>query len=203
MVSIVKIMMTSSNGSIFRITGPLCGESSGHQWIPLTKASDAELLCFLWSAPEQTVEQTIETPVIWDGITLIMTSLSDCGENWRPCYNGTAMYNGTHRTFWHQPKKLHNRSQHFDINNTCKNERNIVMQIKTLNWTKILKLILWLRTWNFSFQITPKVLSLQLRITSISMSIYLISFCIPWLSIQISNPFYQQKNNIISYILYA
>ena len=45
-------MMTSSNGNIFRITGPLCGEFTGHRWIPLTKASDAELWYFLWSAPE-------------------------------------------------------------------------------------------------------------------------------------------------------
>ena len=42
--------MTSSNGNIFRYTGPLCGEFTGHWWIPLTKASDAELWCFLWSA---------------------------------------------------------------------------------------------------------------------------------------------------------
>ena len=45
-------MMTSSNGSIFRITGPLCWEFPGHRWIPPTKANDAELWCFLWSAPE-------------------------------------------------------------------------------------------------------------------------------------------------------
>ena len=68
-------MMTSSNGNIFRVTGPLWGESTGHRWIPLTKASDAELWCFRWSAPEQIVEQTLETPVIWDAVTLIMTSL--------------------------------------------------------------------------------------------------------------------------------
>ena len=43
-------MMTSSNGNTFRVTGPLCGEFTGHRWIPLTKASDAELWCFLWSA---------------------------------------------------------------------------------------------------------------------------------------------------------
>ena len=42
------IMMTSSNGKNFRVTGPLCGEFTGHQW----KASDAELWCFLWSVPE-------------------------------------------------------------------------------------------------------------------------------------------------------
>ena len=48
--------MTSSNGNIFRFTGPLCGEFTGDRWIPLTKASNAELWCFLSSAPELTVE---------------------------------------------------------------------------------------------------------------------------------------------------
>ena len=33
-------MMTSSNGNIFRGTGPLWGEFTGHLRIPLTKASD-------------------------------------------------------------------------------------------------------------------------------------------------------------------
>ena len=39
-------MMTSSNGNIFRVTGPLCGEFTGHRWILRTKASDAELYFF-------------------------------------------------------------------------------------------------------------------------------------------------------------
>ena len=43
-------MKTSSNENIFRVTGPLCWEFTGHRWIPLTKAWDAELWCFLWSA---------------------------------------------------------------------------------------------------------------------------------------------------------
>ena len=30
-------MMTSSNGNIFRVTGPLWGEFTDHRWIPLTK----------------------------------------------------------------------------------------------------------------------------------------------------------------------
>ena len=51
----------------------------GIQWSPMDspkkKASDAELWCFLWYVPEQTVVQRIETPLIWDTITLIMTSL--------------------------------------------------------------------------------------------------------------------------------
>ena len=41
------IIMTSSNGNVLRFTGPLCWEFTGHRWIPLTKASDAELWYFL------------------------------------------------------------------------------------------------------------------------------------------------------------
>ena len=45
-------MMTSWNGNIFGVTDHLCGEFTGHRWIPRTKASDWELWCFLWSPPE-------------------------------------------------------------------------------------------------------------------------------------------------------
>ena len=48
----------------------------GIYWSPvdsLTKASDAELWCFLWSAPGQTIDEIIE--MIRDANTLIMTSL--------------------------------------------------------------------------------------------------------------------------------
>ena len=65
----------SSDGIISHITGPSCEEYTGHRWIPLTKASDADLWYFLWSPPKQMVVQTIERPVIWNAITLIMTSL--------------------------------------------------------------------------------------------------------------------------------
>ena len=43
--------MTSSNGDIFSVTGHLCGEFTGHRWIPLTKVRDAEHWSFLWPAP--------------------------------------------------------------------------------------------------------------------------------------------------------
>ena len=42
----LRVKMTSSNGKIFHVTGHLCGEFTGHRWIPSTKASDAELWCF-------------------------------------------------------------------------------------------------------------------------------------------------------------
>ena len=62
--NICTFMMTSSNGNIFRVTGPLCGELTGHRWILRTKASDAELWCFLG----RTIAQTIVRLVIRDAI---------------------------------------------------------------------------------------------------------------------------------------
>ena len=47
------VMMTSSNGNIFRVTGHLCGEFTGHRWIPRTKASGAEIWCFLDLRPNK------------------------------------------------------------------------------------------------------------------------------------------------------
>ena len=41
-----QFIMKSSKGGAFRVTSPLCGEFTGHRWIPLTKASDAEFLMF-------------------------------------------------------------------------------------------------------------------------------------------------------------
>ena len=78
----IMIMMTSSYGNIFRVTGPLWGESTCHRWIPLTKVSEPQLWCFLSSVPEQTVEQTIEMLVIWEVIGLIMMSLQWFHEVW-------------------------------------------------------------------------------------------------------------------------
>ena len=40
----------------FPLTGHLCGEFTGHRWIPHTKASDAKLWCWFWSAPEWTAK---------------------------------------------------------------------------------------------------------------------------------------------------
>ena len=49
---ITSFMMASPNGSIFPVTGPLWGEP------PVTGEFPSQRLwCFLWSAPEQTVEQ--------------------------------------------------------------------------------------------------------------------------------------------------
>ena len=50
-------------------------EITDHRWIPLTKASDADIWCLLWFAPEQKGALTLVTLVIWDAIVLIMTSV--------------------------------------------------------------------------------------------------------------------------------
>ena len=44
-------MMTSSNGTFSALLA-ICAGKSPDRWIPRTKASDAELWCFLWSASE-------------------------------------------------------------------------------------------------------------------------------------------------------
>ena len=60
----------------FSVLLSLCdGNSPVTGEFPLTKASDAELWCFCWSAPEQTVEQIIEMLVIWEAVVLIMMSV--------------------------------------------------------------------------------------------------------------------------------
>ena len=63
----VLIMMTSSTGNIFRVTGPLCGEFNGHRWIPHTKAIDGALMFSLICAwkkrlSKQSWSWWIETP---------------------------------------------------------------------------------------------------------------------------------------------
>ena len=72
-------MSTSSNGNIFRVTGRLWREFTGHRWIPLKMpvVRSFDVLFDLYGfAPEQTIVQTIETSVIWDAVVaLIMASL--------------------------------------------------------------------------------------------------------------------------------
>ena len=60
---------------IFRVTDPLCGEPPAVDDSPHNGQLGGALMFFFYSAPEQTVEQTIETPVLWYAIALIMASL--------------------------------------------------------------------------------------------------------------------------------
>ena len=73
----IVFMMTSSNGNIFRVTGPLCEEFAGHRWIPLTKASDAELWCFffIYTWINDWVNNREAGDFSWDAIAPIVTAL--------------------------------------------------------------------------------------------------------------------------------
>ena len=54
--------------------GPYVWGIHRSRWNPLTKASNAELWCFLWFVCEHMVEQTFETLLIRNANALIMTS---------------------------------------------------------------------------------------------------------------------------------
>ena len=71
------VMMTSWNGNIFHVTGPSWGETTSHQGIPLTKAGDAELWCFLWCAPKQASEQTLDVPAHCDVIVMLKSGATE------------------------------------------------------------------------------------------------------------------------------
>ena len=82
------------NGIVFPVIGPLCGGFTGHRWISLTKVQwRAELWCFLWSVPEQTVEQTprrrwLETPshLLWRHFSDVtgLWKVRTCETNYHP-----------------------------------------------------------------------------------------------------------------------
>ena len=59
-------MMTSSNGNIFRVTGPLSREFTGDRWIPRTKTSDVQLWYFYMRLNKRLSKQSwgwwFETP---------------------------------------------------------------------------------------------------------------------------------------------
>ena len=112
--------MTSSDENIFLDTGLLWRESTGDRWIPLAKASDAELC----SAPEQMVEQTIETPVNRDAIALIMTSLQWRGALFCAWTNGWANHRDAGESRRHRA--------HYDVTvmeSICKNSWSLFQLI--------------------------------------------------------------------------
>ena len=109
---------------------PFVRESTGHRWIPLTKSRNAEPWYFLRSAPEQAIEQTLETQVIWDAIALIMTSLQWLisvgivwdGRQWdySRCADNMIIVNMLRYNLWKMHSVLYGgvESQHTFLSNT-------------------------------------------------------------------------------------
>ena len=98
----LNVMMTSSNGNIFRVTGPFWGESTGYRWIHLTKASDAELWCFLWSANgwanNRDAGDLRRHRVHYDVTVMVLTSL--VWKSLQPCIRHVSL-SSLKRTFPH------------------------------------------------------------------------------------------------------
>ena len=61
---------------------PFVRETTGNRWVPLTKASDAELYYFLRCAFKLTVEQTLKLPVTWDVIMFMWRHCNDIAQNY-------------------------------------------------------------------------------------------------------------------------
>ena len=64
-------MMTSSNGNIFRVAGPLCGEFTGPGDFPAQRPVTRSFAVFL----DLRLNKRLSKQVIWDAIAPIMTSL--------------------------------------------------------------------------------------------------------------------------------
>ena len=80
-------IMTSSNGNFLCVTGPLCGEFTGHRWIPLIKANDADFFFLICVLNKRLSKQSwgwwFEPPLlslwrncnVWDYFLLLQLSL--------------------------------------------------------------------------------------------------------------------------------
>ena len=71
---ILLSMLTSSNGNIFRVTVPLCGNPPITGEFNLTKGQQRGPLMFFWCQFKQIVEQKLNWPVIRDAMTVIWRS---------------------------------------------------------------------------------------------------------------------------------
>ena len=117
------------NGNIFRVTGHLWWESTGHRWIPLTKASDAELWFFFYLRlnkllSKQSRRRWFETPLhsLWRHCNDDFTVSSLCSwywgdANWCP-WHGKRTYTGQR----HLGTKLWPRTSGLDWSSTYRQQ---------------------------------------------------------------------------------
>ena len=130
-------------------TGPLWGLSTSHQWIPFARASDTELWCFLWSAPEQTVEQTIKTLVIW------LSFVSYTKENYRDIYwePTVSSFKSGIQVWWILWSKN---------GSTTDLSSSIVTVSQLHNWCLIIQIATIYRTWTIELILLVFITTLQM-----------------------------------------
>ena len=134
-------MMTSSNGNIFRVTGPLCHRSpvdSPH------KGSDAEVRCFLWSAPDWVNNRNAVD------LRRHRTLWRHCNVLWETCT--FAWYNVT-QCIYHMFKMLHVswKSNHVHIYIHSWIYRNKLLCVHAIKRHNLLKAFLWNQENDFHF----------------------------------------------------
>ena len=107
-------MMTSSNGNIFCVTGPLCGEFTGHWFIPLKKASDAHtaLMFFICIWTNGRVNNRDDGDlrhhrahydvivIIIDFLSFLKTEITQVNANSSPLKTGTHLSYGQYHGWW-------------------------------------------------------------------------------------------------------
>ena len=125
--------MTSSNGNIFRVTGPLCGEFTDHRWISLTKASDEELWCFLHRNKRLSLQS-------WD--CWFETSSRSL---WRHCNDLPNSWEGERTAFvWNRIVKFNNSK----FNSLNGNEWNLIeVSFKCIGESSVDDESYWLKKW--------------------------------------------------------
>ena len=106
-------MMTSSNGNIFRVTGPLCREFTGDRWIPRTKASDGELGSFSlncawingWVNKRDAGDLRRQSCSLWRHCNVInshgIKPLNDSPLYIYTCLENEVTHIGSHHSFFH------------------------------------------------------------------------------------------------------
>ena len=109
--------MTSSNGSFFRITGPLCGEFTGDRWIPITKGQLCGLWCFFDVGRHEVLnkewnDRRFETT--WHSCDVILMTLIDVFQVWTVQFtcdwmDDVWMWRQVHSGFHQPPNVLKNR----------------------------------------------------------------------------------------------
>ena len=130
--------MSSPNGNIFRVAGPLYGEFTDHRWIPRTKTSDTELWCFLWSVPSindrvnnREAGDLRRHHAHYDVIVMSTANLSPgiCKCNFiHCCRSGSSCYERIHKDSWLTYRKWlshHLINPYFEVSNSPKKLGNM------------------------------------------------------------------------------
>ena len=136
-------MMTSSNENILRVSGPLCGEFTGHRWISRTKASFEVFV-------DLRLKHSVETPSTVDPQWNILYR----GSKWNlhtVCWGAVGCEWGTTSAYFWITYVCFILSRHpvFTVEPQYQHRDSFIF-VKSINWrthTKSLKKSCWFKIW--------------------------------------------------------